>query len=188
MRFINLFSEKRLAELRHGFTLVELVVVISLMVMIMLTVTSLFFTSLISSTKTSTSAKIKEEGDFAVDQIEFLLRNAVKLVPNTGGETCGASMTEIRFQSHDDGITSLTAEDDNGVFKIASNSGVYLTSGDVVLEDNQILFTCTQANDGSAQYVTVDFTLRKGTPGVDQPRDIVTQDFSTGVAIRNRGF
>jgi prepilin-type N-terminal cleavage/methylation domain-containing protein len=168
-----------------GFTLIELMVVISLMVMILLTVTSLFFTSLIASTKTSTLSQLKEEGDFAQGQMEFLLRNAIKLLPNSSGQTCTTGMEEIKFQALNGGITTLLKEEAaDGKDRIASNSGVYLTSANSDLISGP-QFDCTRAADGSSTFVTITFTLRKGTPGVDQVRDIVTQDFQSGVALRS---
>jgi prepilin-type N-terminal cleavage/methylation domain-containing protein len=170
----------------RGFTLIEMMVVISLMVMLMLTAASLFFTTLIGTSKTNVTTQVKEEGDFAISQIEFLLRNAIELVPNSSGQTCQSGMESIAFKSYDNGITELLKEEDpsdNNSEKIASNSGIYLTSSRVELI-NGPSFNCTQANDGSAPHITTSFTIRKGTPGIDQARDIVEETFTSGVSLR----
>ena len=183
-------ARNQLISKRHtskGFTLIEMMIVITLMVMLMLTASSLFFTTLIGSSKTNVTTQVKEEGDFALSQIEFLLRNAVALRTNLSGQTCQSGMDSIAFQSYDNGITELQKEadpsDDNHE-KIASNSGIYLTSSRVELTSGPT-FNCSQSNDGSAPFVEVNFTLRKGTPGIDQARDIVEQTFNTGVSLRS---
>lgn len=172
---------------RSGFTLIEVMIVVSLSVLLMLTASSLFMTFLIGNTKTTTTQLVKAEGEYALNQMEFLLRNAVELLPNTDDETCVTDMEDIRFKSYDNGITTLMRETDptdSNKAKIASNSGVYLTSGAVELVSGP-LFDCSQTPDGLSQYITIAFQLRKGTPGIDQPRDIVVQDFLTSVNLRS---
>lgn len=189
----------RPAKFSQGFTLIELLIVVSLSVIIMLAASSLFMTLLIGNTKTSTTKLIKDEGDYALSQMEFLIRNATNLESitddlNTSNgctttvgapvvRTCDATMCALGLESYDGGTTILGRVDDNGVAKIASNSG-YLTSDAVTLISGPV-FSCSESPDGVSRYIGITFTLRKGTPGVDQPRDIVQQVFSTGVQIRN---
>lgn len=175
------------AASQTGFTLIEVLIVVSLSVLLMLAASSLFMTFLIGNTKTTTMQLVKAEGEYALSQMEFLLRNAIQLLPNSEDDVCVPNMDEIRFKSIDDGITTLTREidsSDGNRPKIASNSGIYLTSGAVDLVAGPV-FNCSQTSDGLSQYITITFQLRKGTPGIDQARDIVTQDFSAGVNLRS---
>jgi prepilin-type N-terminal cleavage/methylation domain-containing protein len=148
-----------------GFTLIELLVVVSLSVMLLLASSGLFLTFLLGNTKVARSQLVKNEGEYALSQMEFLLRNAVQLVDNGSGQVCETGMDAITFESLDSGVTTLTAEEDpidNNV-KIASNSGIYLTSGDITLVECPI-FDCSESEDKLAQYIGIRFTLRKGTP------------------------
>lgn len=169
-----------------GFTFIELMVVITLMVMLMVTVASMFFTTLIGTGKTNSSFQVKEEGDFALGQMEFLLRNAIAV----DSTTCQPGGSSITFTNYDNGITTLGTFDDQGHQKIASISAssplnpALLTSERVELTTGPT-FNCSQNPDGSGTFVEIDFTLRKGTPGLDQPRDIVEESFGSGVVIRN---
>lgn len=176
------FDQKR----KNGFTLIELLIVVSLSVMLMLASSGLFLTFLLGSTKVSRSQIIKNEGEYAMSQMEFLLRNAVQLFDNGNGEICETGMSAITFESIDSGVTTLLSEVDpsDSNSKIASNSGVYLTSGDVEIMEGPI-FDCTESSDKLAQYISIRFTLRKGTPSLDQERDIITQEFISGVGIRS---
>lgn len=186
-------------QIRNGFTLVELLIVVSLSVIIMLAASSLFMTLLIGNTKTSTTKLIKDEGDYAMSQMEFMIRNATNLVQvddawNTANacqtaaspsvlRTCDATMCALGVQSHDGGVTVLGKIMDGSDAKIGSNSA-YLTSDNIRLVAGPT-FTCTDDSSGVGRYIGISFTLRKGTPGVDQPRDIVEQTFTAGAQIRS---
>lgn len=167
-----------------GFTLVELLIVTAITLIIMLTASVLFMTFLISNSKINSAQLVKQEGQHALQQMEFLLRNAIELLPNTADQECQVGMSEIKFRSIDGGITTLAKEDDNGKDKIASNSGIYLTSQAVDITEGPT-FDCTQDTDESHPYIDITFTLRKGTPGVDQNRDIVEEKFSTSTTLRS---
>lgn len=174
--------------------MIELLVVVSLTVMLMLTASAVFMTFLIGNTKTSAEQSVKTEGDFTLSQIEFLQRNAIEVVANSQGVTCQLGMNELRFVSYDDGVTTLSRVVDptDNKAKIASNTA-YLTAGTLELVDPADLdnytanpqFDCVQSDDQARTYITTSFTLRRGVPGVDQPKEIVTKTFTTGVNVRS---
>ncbi len=174
----------QIARNHRGFTLIELLIVISLTVVLMLTASVLFMTFLISNNKVNSAKLIKQEGRYAIQQMEFLLRNSIELLENDYGQECSADMAEIKFLSIDGGITYLRIEDDGGIDKIASNSGIYLTSDAVEITDGPT-FDCTQDSDQSHPHINISFTLRKGTPGLDQNRDIVEETFTTSTTLRS---
>lgn len=169
-----------------GFTLIELLIVVSLSVMLMLSASSLFMTFLLGNTKVARMQLIKHEGEYVMSQMEFLLRNAVQLVANDDGEICERDMTSIAFISIDSGETLLNKSVDpsDSKEKIASNSAKFLTSGDVDII-NGPYFDCTESEDKLTQYVGIRFTLRKGTPTLDVERDILEQEFISGVGLRS---
>lgn len=177
---------KRLPELpQAGFTLVEVLIVVTISVMLLLTASSLFMTLLIGSTKTNSSTLIKQQGNITQQQLDFLLRNAVDVGTNSTGQTCNPSMTEVVLVGSDGGSTTLRAlADAQGRYRIASNSA-FLTAGGVELVGNALNVNCVQSSDLLNKYLTVSFTLRRGTPGVDQARDIVEETFSSSTNIRS---
>jgi len=171
---------------KNGFTLVELLIVVTLSVMLLLGASAMFMTFLLSNSRLNSEQIIENEGTFALQQMTFLIRNAVEIVPNSSDITCQQDMTELRLKSIDGGTTTLTSEIDSSddSLKIASGSGVYLTSNAVDLVEGPI-FDCTEQSDGQQQFVNVSFTLRKGTPNVDLERDVLEQEFQEGVVIRS---
>jgi type II secretory pathway pseudopilin PulG len=176
----------------NGFTLIEVLVVVSLTVMIILTASALFMTFLISGSKASNIQLLKLEGDYAINQMTYMLRNAIALQPNSAVPpvSCGSNMTNIVVKSIDGGVTTLSSVNDTSdgdATKIASTSGttsVFLTSKAVQIVEGPT-FDCAATADGSGPYVTISFKLRKGTPNLDRERDIVEQTFTTGVSLRN---
>lgn len=169
-----------------GFTLIELLIVVTLSVMLMLSASSLFMTFLLGNTKVARMQLIKHEGEYAMSQIEFLLRNAVQLVANDEGLICENNMASIAFVSLDSGETTLnkTVDPIDSMSKIASNSAKFLTSGDVEITNGPI-FDCVESDDKLTQYIGIRFTLRKGTPTLDETRDILEQEFISGVGLRS---
>lgn len=169
-----------------GFTMIELLVVVSLSVMLMLATSTLFLTFLLGRTKVTAIKQVKDEGQYAMSRMEFLIRNATEVLPNSqypGG--CQLGMESLSIRSVDNGLTTLFAEvDSDGRTKIASNSGVYLTSGEVELVDGP-RFDCSQPDDATTQHVVVTFTLRRGDAAQDDVRETAESEFKTAVTVRS---
>lgn len=173
-------------RIKTGFTLIELVVAVGISVIIMLSAASLFMIMLVSNTKTSTNQSVRNEGEYALQQMEFLLRNAIDIQPNQFLETCQTDMSEIKFLSLDGGVTTLSQVlDDNDVPRIASNSSNFLTSESVELTSGPT-FNCYQSSDLSNTYINFSFTLKKNALSFNQNENATEETFMTGVGIRSQ--
>ncbi len=169
-----------------GFTLLEVVVATAITVIMMIAATGLFLATLRTNTKDNQVTSVKTDGDYAISQIEFLLRNAVSIVPNPATPTapsCTSGMQSITFKLIDGGITTLGSS--NGL--IASKSAAvastaYLTSPATTLSD--LTFDCSQAGTNYGTYVTVSFSLSKDETNSNLPNTL-TQDFKTSVNVRS---
>lgn len=155
---------------KNGFTLIELLISTTLIVLLMLGISSLFMTFLIGSAKTNTKTTIKEEGVYALSQMEFLLKNARYV--GTDSDPCDTNMDEITVTSFDGGETVFERDDE----RIASNSS-YLTSKAVDISSGP-RFDCT-GTVGNRQ-VKISFTLRKVTPDGTE-----SEEFESIVNVRN---
>lgn len=169
----------------NGFSLIELLIVVTLTVMIIVSATSVLLTALLSGGRVNTIKTIKQNGDYAMGQMTLMLRNAFKLLPNDSGQTCTTGMTQLRFQSYDQGITTLErdvlSETDA---RIASNAAVYLTS-DSVYVSTPVTFDCVQSPDGAIKNIGITFTLTKGSSGSSRVTEYGSQTFSQRVTIRS---
>lgn len=171
--------------MKNGFTLIELLIVTTLSIMLMLTAGAMFTTLLLSNNRTDVNQTIKGEGEYALAQIEFLLRNAIEI-----RATCTNGMTEITFRGADEGITTLRSQlDQNSVPRIASISAqtsavAQLTSDSVQLVSGPT-FDCVETNDKTQQYVTVSFTLQRAATTFGATPANLQQTFTTGVNLRS---
>lgn len=168
-----------------GFSLVEMLIVVSLTVMLIVSASSVLLSALLSGGQVNTSKALKQNGDYAMGQMTTLLRNAIKLQPNDNGDICTLGMNQIRFLSLDEGITTfgreIISESDA---RIASGSAVFLTSDAVYLTDS-LQFNCEQTSDGRITNITISFTLTRGNPGVGRVTESGSQDFVSNVTIRS---
>jgi len=165
-----------------GFTLVEVMIVITLSALLMLAASSVFLTLLAGRAKTANDQQLKNEGTQALNQMEFIIRNSIKMLPTVSDPTvtCRESppTSELVVQSVDGGITRFyqqADQNDGGKLKIASNSAVFLTSGNVTLTDGPH-FTCIDNQGKGNRFVTIDFTLTKNSK---------SQEFTDSVNVRN---
>lgn len=168
---------------KAGLSIIEVVIATTLTAMLILAASSMFLTTILSNNRGNNEQIVKNAGDHALGQMEFLLRNAIAILPNSTNQTCQSNMSEIRFQSIDGGVTSLTSQSAGGVTRIASNSGTYLTSDAVQLVSGPT-FNCRRLSDRGNATITISFSLRRGVTGQASANEIVQTDFSTTVSTR----
>lgn len=114
-----------------GFSLIELLVVISIFSILAVVVTQVITTSLRSSTKSRSIIQVRENVNFAQSIIERKIRSARSVV-------C-SSPQQLDFVD-EDGVTESFFCDANGNF-IAYNSS-RLTSSDISVDCSGVVFSC----------------------------------------------
>jgi prepilin-type N-terminal cleavage/methylation domain-containing protein len=170
----------------HAFTLVEILVSVSIVGILSLLIVQSFFTSLRSNTKTELMKDIKQNGDYAMQTMTRIIQNSDTVI------TCSGNSLIIR--GFDGNQTTLSSFDDGGnVCRLASSSAATrytLTSSNMTMEthglpcDTAITFTCEDLG-GLVAKVNISFGLvQKGSP-VDAI-DKASQIFSSSVVVRNR--
>lgn len=149
---------------QKGFTLIEVLVVIFLLGVVLVIGVNLFFSILKGASKAEITKEVKQNGDYAIAVMERMIRNAQDASCNGG----------VTITNLDGRTTRFFCESS----RIASNSGNYLTSGNVTATGCS--FTCEYS---TPEVVTISFTLsQKGTPARVEER--ATQDFQTTVSLR----
>ncbi len=174
---------------RAGFSLIELITVVSITAVISLVSVSVLINSQLRSTKSTTIGRIRQEGDFAVSEMSYLLRNARYLLPNQFGQTCAEGMSAIRVGLGDGNIVELYTDSTS---RIASNSGsvitnppaAYLTSSAVELK-NALQFNCKQEPYQGGALIDFTFTLSTGDEELLSDESYYEQDFSSRVYVRS---
>lgn len=174
-----------------GFTLIELVIAVTIIAGLGTVLVQALFTTTRSSTKVERLTEVKQNGDYAINIIERMVRNARSLsaVCSSDGATPTTSATITSPDGYD---TTFSCGLDGSVTRIASVSGFgtqYLTSSSVTLggascDDNSLVFHCVSLSD-VPRSLKVTFALsQKGTP-VDQFEKASTT-FQASVGIRSQ--
>jgi prepilin-type N-terminal cleavage/methylation domain-containing protein len=175
---------------QHGFTLVEILVAVTLSVILLAAASGLFFATLRSDSKKNYVSDLKDTGDYAMSQIEFLLRNAValeRLEPTA--PYCAPGMNQILFRSIDNGVTILF-EEEGRIASESVNLGVagavdtkYLT-GDQLTVSN-LSFDCKQSSPNIGTYIKIGFTLTYASTSSMFFGDGGSENFSTTINVRS---
>ena len=176
-----------------GFTLLELLVTITIGVMLMLTATTFFIMATIGQAKLRADQRIKFEGNSALRRIVTLIQNTKSMTANDDGQICQANMSNVALIGADGGKTVIKIVTDAVDTRIASvaastNTNYYLTSGfGEFLPADTITFNCYANDIGEPTYVEVLFNLKYG-PGVSADKDTVIENFRAGALLRSKFY
>ncbi len=188
MRFKNL-SHRQI----QGFTLVEILVSIGVLATVSTLIAQVLFTTTHANKKTEVLRDIKQNGEFTLDVIERLVRNANAMEAICDVDTISTPSAFIR--GADDRPTVLTCVSDGNAARVASVSATgavsYLSGENVTLsqsgsktcEDSTLTFSCS-ATTGIATPITVNFALTSLGASVSAFEKSTTS-FQTIVSLRN---
>jgi len=162
-----------------GFTLVEVLVVILSFGILAVAGSSLFISILKGAAKAEIEKEIKQNGDYAINVMERMIRNAREIV--------NCSSSSIRIKNPDGGYTTFNCRVNDQVASIASNSA-FLTGKNVTLDSNgeancssgNLTFSCTSGNPPT---VGISFTLYQKGSSV-RPEEKAQAKFETTVSLR----
>jgi prepilin-type N-terminal cleavage/methylation domain-containing protein len=178
---------------QKGFTLLELLISMT----ILLTVGSLVFSVLIisirSTTKVNNTQLVRQNGNDVITQLSRMVQfsqsfNGVSTDGTTYTTACQAPIAGGKLQTYeyvqitnfDDGVTTFSCSANPST--IASNSASLIDTNNYTISSCK--FTCTQVTPESPQTIGISFTLGKknATSFLDNPTPI---EFTTSVTLRN---
>ncbi|MFC1627385.1 PilW family protein [Patescibacteria group bacterium] len=155
----------------QGYTLIEVLVVTSIMALFSLTLIAVFLATVRGGVKSQKLQMVHQDGDFALETMARTIRQSKEV-------DCGVDFTTT---AEDGTATIFSLVDDGGVMKVASNLTEFLT-GDVA-QASGLSFTCYEGDTGN-QVVTISFTLTGGDEVGAQVQEKITQGFATSVSTR----
>jgi prepilin-type N-terminal cleavage/methylation domain-containing protein len=176
-----------------GFTLIEILITISIVGIIGILLAQVFFTTTKVNTKTELQKDIRQNGQFALDVMSRMIRSAIEVTSTC--DTTGTQSTSIQITNPDGDMTTFECLYADSVSRIASTSAStgqssYLTSKNVTLggtscndADMTLLFTC-QSGSSQTPFVTLQFDLMQKGAGTNQTEQ-ANQSFQLGVNVRN---
>lgn len=190
-----------------GFTLVELVIVMALLITTGGIIVGILSSTLRGSNKTRTNSDLAQNGDYALSLMTNLVINSQKLIsftPNsgipvsdcTGSPGAGKTFTVLGF---DGGATTLTCNDTTAPYTISSASAVFSTtvptptpfSTNSLLDTSQVRvtncsFVCSQQDAFSPPRIDISFQLTQPNAIVGEGTSGVS--FKTSITLRNQSY
>lgn len=172
---------------RRGFTLLEMLISATIVSLVGGILAQTFFTMTRTNTKTERIKDVKQSGEFALEVMERMIRNARDVT----SACTGIPSDTISIRNADGGSTSFTCVLDNGTPRIASRSGTivdFLSSSSVTLGGSgcaasSFSITCTTSG-GRPGSIRIAFQLSQlGTPADQFERSSVS--FGTTLQLRN---
>jgi len=164
----------------HGFTLLEILVVMVIASLVMVILSGMFFSILKGSTKSRIMVEIKQNGSFALNVMERMIRNAKSVsYTNTGDNS------SIDIENQDDRTTTFACFNLGGKNIIASNSASLIDSSRVRVSNCSNIFTVTPGELGrTPASVVINFILEQAVSS-GRVEDKSTMNFKSQVVLRN---
>lgn len=186
-RIFNFQSASRRTIFNNrGYTLIELLAVIIILITVGTIITSILVTSLRGGNKSNTTNDVRQNGNYVISQMSKMILYAKSF---DGVSTDGVNYVTdcinqppvvykyIKISSFDGGQTRFSCA--NGT--IASGSANLLSSNFSVTSCS---FLCTQSNFLSAPTININFTLSKANAGFFVENQ-TTIPFETSITPRN---
>lgn len=161
-----------------GFTLIEVLVVFSILAIIFVVASNMFFSILRGTTKTKTMQLVKQNGDYTISLMGRMIRNARSIGTYTS--------TSLPIVNPDGGTTTFSCSDvdSDGNNEIASNSASLISSDVKVVSCNNV-FTVTEGEpDIRPDTVAIEFDLSQVAVS-SRPEEQALVKFKTTISLRN---
>ncbi len=169
---------KNKKKLFHGFTLIEMVVVLFVFVSISGIIAAIFFVALRSTKKTDLILSVRENGNHAINQMSRMIRYAKDISAPASCTPAQTNLSQITIDSEDGGITTFACTGTS----IASNTANLIDINTVAVA--QCSFACSQVNINTPPIIDIMFTLKqKGAAQLYENQSTIP--FNTSVSLRN---
>ncbi len=177
----------RISERTHsrGYTIVELLAVVSILVIISGIITGILYSSLRGSSKTKITTEVAQNGNYVLSVFSSVVLDSVNATQIGGVDindcTASPSGTSITLKTLDANFTTLSCA--NGT--ISSGSASLINENQVKIKENSCFFYCSQKSDDAyaIPIIGIKFTLEDKSTGLFETR--ASSTFETSVSFRN---
>jgi len=171
-------KEKKIRQTQLGFTMIEMIVVVSILGLVAVMTSGFLLVSLTAAGKAEVVKEVRQNGNYALSVMEGMILNSRGIGCTSGQNTQAVEVTDANGI-----ITSFICDENEDKKKISSVSGqtIDLTSSSVVVSNCH--FDC-EGTSGLPVKVHLEFTVQKG--GEDaRPSEKASLLFKTDVMPRN---
>lgn len=170
-----------------GFSLIELLIVITLIGIIGVIISQVFIMGFKIQAKSEIVKEIKQNGDFALSVIENMVRNSADI--NSG--QCNISGNMLTITNQDGYSTTFDCTSNTQIASISAYSGLYptivtsLTNNKVTVSNCSFVIVCpTPALN--PKYVFMNYTVRQSGSGIiPTPGAYSSLDYQSTISLRN---
>ena len=180
---LNQKLSRRTSPMHLGYTLIELLTVVTLLTVIVVAITELLGASLSGAGKANALRVIKENGDFALSFMERTAKRATQLVDCSTGTLSVIVPEQIAGTTVD---TTYTFQQSGT--KLTMTVDPPATTSDLTTSDVTVTgFSCIQAasSPGNPEIVRLVLTLQRQTQTVLPKEQVATQTFETSLTLRS---
>lgn len=196
---------KKNQNFQRGYTLIELLAVISIVVVVGVIVAGILISSLRGGSKSNVLDNVRQNGDDAITQMSKMIiyaqsfngistdkitftNNCIQTIPPSPSPSPSPVQYKyIKITAFDGGTTVFGCNSpiDIPPNTIASNASSLIDTSSVSV--SSCYFTCSQTNFGQAPTIGINFTLSQNTSSSFAEKQ-ATIPFQTSVTIRNNNL
>ncbi len=189
----------------RGFTLIEILVVVSIIATIGGVIAGIFIVSLRTATKSNNITLIRQNGNYALSQVSRMIRYAQSVdgLSNAAAgpfaidaTTCPLPPTVPSAYQYlkatgvsgygDKAITFSCSQSTSTLqYVVEGGSTIVLLDHNLVKIQNYCTITCSRASDTAPPNITISFDLSNANAGQTQESQVVTIPFQTSISPRN---
>jgi prepilin-type N-terminal cleavage/methylation domain-containing protein len=184
-------------KLQSGYTLIELLAVMIILVAVGTIITSILVSTLRSGDKSTTTNDIRQTGNYAIAQMSKMIAYAksfdgVSIDGTTFVDNCvppsSQNYISVKISSFDGGQTTFRCTKDGIYGVLSSNSATLIDTG--TIDATTCYFTCSQNNISTSPTIDINLTLQRKHASTFTllPEAQTVIDFQTSVTLRNNGL
>ena len=164
---------------KNGFTLIDVLVSVSVISLIIVVITGILMNTLKVKTRVSIADVVERNGTFALAEIRRnIINSSAKSI------VCAAGGSSLTLAGQDGQLTQIICNEGGKIASSSANGVVDLTDSDVTVAGCGSFVSCSTAPSTEVSMVNIGFILASGVEeaGVES---YVSKNFEIKVAVRN---
>ena len=164
-----------------GFSLIEIMVVITIFAILGIIVTSSIILTLAGTKKSESLIRVRDNLNYSLSVIERNIRNANSIPISDCTGTPSTTLNYLDQNGNPTSFSCITFGTDSYIASGSANPS-RLTSDSIKIVDCSNVFTCTPSDANTPPFVTIDLTVQDASSSGVQSAEVTAQ---TQIYLRN---